>query len=201
MRNKGKISSWNDKKGFGFITPFNGEKRIFIHIKEFNNRKRRPEEGVVVTYTLSTDKQGRPCASEAVMVGDSPAKKSNTNISMFLIIGAFAFLLAVSFFTISAQMPFEIFILYLVGSLLTFIMYALDKSSALKGARRTPENTLHLLSIAGGWPGANIAQQKFRHKTRKQPFRFVFWVTVLLNCGVFLWLLTPTGKQFIDTII
>lgn len=75
----------------------------------------------------------------------------------------------------------------MVLSLLTFIIYALDKSAAKNGAWRAEESTLHLLSLAGGWPGALIAQQKLRHKSKKQSFRSVFWVTVLLNCGAFAW--------------
>jgi len=43
MRTKGKITSWNDEKGFGFITPNSGGKRVFVHIKAFGNRNRRPE--------------------------------------------------------------------------------------------------------------------------------------------------------------
>ena len=39
--------------------------------------------------------------------------------------------------------------------------------------------------IEGGWPGALIAQEKLRHKTRKQSFRIVFGLTVLFN-GVML---------------
>jgi uncharacterized membrane protein YsdA (DUF1294 family) len=80
-------------------------------------------------------------------------------------------------------------------------MYALDKSAAKNGAWRTQESTLHLLSLAGGWPGALIAQQKLRHKSKKQTFRAVFWVTVLLNCGAFAWLFTPNGSATIQSFI
>ncbi|HBH72150.1 MAG TPA: hypothetical protein DDY43_01605 [Synechococcales bacterium UBA10510] len=41
---------------------------------------------------------------------------------------------------------------------------------------------LHLLALLGGWPGGLIARHKLRHKTIKQPFRFIFWCTVVLNC-------------------
>ncbi|MGV8663884.1 DUF1294 domain-containing protein, partial [Pseudomonas aeruginosa] len=33
----------------------------------------------------------------------------------------------------------------------------------------------------GGWPGALVAQQVFRHKTRKLSFQLVFWGIVLLH--------------------
>jgi len=71
--------------------------------------------------------------------------------------------------------------LYLVLSAATYMAYAADKSAAASGARRTPELTLHVLAIAGGWPGALLAQQFLRHKSTKQGFRAVFWATVLLN--------------------
>ena len=43
------------------------------------------------------------------------------------------------------------------------------------------EQTLLTLSLLCGWPGALVAQQVFRHKTRKRSFRRVFWGTVTLN--------------------
>jgi uncharacterized membrane protein YsdA (DUF1294 family) len=73
---------------------------------------------------------------------------------------------------------------YAAASVATFAVYAADKSAAQRAARRTPENRLHLLSLCGGWPGALLAQQTLRHKSRKQPFRLLFWMTVILNCGL-----------------
>ena len=75
-----------------------------------------------------------------------------------------------------------------VLSVTSFVMYGLDKAAAQRGTRRTPEATLHLVSLAGGWPGALLARHVFRHKTRKQPFRAVFWCTVAANLGVLVWL-------------
>jgi cold shock CspA family protein len=43
MRTKGKMTRWNDEKGFGFVTPRSGGKQVFVHITAFSNRKRRPE--------------------------------------------------------------------------------------------------------------------------------------------------------------
>lgn len=82
---------------------------------------------------------------------------------------------------------------YCVLSVVAFVLYGFDKAAAKGGRRRTPENTLHLVSLAGGWPGALIAQGVFRHKTRKQPFRFVFWCTVLINCAVVAWILSQSA--------
>lgn len=74
---------------------------------------------------------------------------------------------------------------YLGLSLAAFMAYAFDKSSAIAKRWRTPEQTLHLLSLAGGWPGALLAQQLLRHKTSKPGFVGVFWITVALNVAAF----------------
>jgi len=77
---------------------------------------------------------------------------------------------------------------YGVLSVATFLLYARDKSAAIKGHWRTPENTLHVFSLLGGWPGAWLGQALLRHKSRKLSFRILFWVTVLGNaCGLALY--------------
>lgn len=75
---------------------------------------------------------------------------------------------------------------YLGASLLCFAAYAADKAAARARERRTPERTLLLLGLAGGWPGAVLAQQWLRHKSAKTSFRVKFWATVLANAGLFL---------------
>lgn len=70
---------------------------------------------------------------------------------------------------------------YGIVSLLAFFLYWNDKRKARVDQWRTPENVLHALEFAGGWPGALLAQQVFRHKTRKVSFQLVFWLIVLLH--------------------
>lgn len=70
---------------------------------------------------------------------------------------------------------------YGIVSLLAFLLYWSDKRKARAEQWRTPENVLHALEFAGGWPGALLAQQVFRHKTRKVSFQMVFWLIVLLH--------------------
>ena len=72
--------------------------------------------------------------------------------------------------------------LYSCASVITFGVYAGDKMAAQNASGRTSEKTLHLLSLAGGWPGALIAQVVLRHKTRKQSFLITYWFTVIINC-------------------
>ncbi|MCO6413344.1 MAG: cold shock and DUF1294 domain-containing protein [Thiogranum sp.] len=201
MRSKGTITTWNDEKGFGFITPVSGGQGVFVHINAFSNRQRRPEINQLVTYAVSTDAKGRPCAIKATLAGDRlPERKKDLNSSLSVVVAA-CFLAIVGGSVLAAGLPPLLLAVYMVASLLTFIAYAVDKSAARKGAWRISENTLHLLALTGGWPGALAAQHSLRHKSKKQSFRSVFWLTVLVNCGIFIWLLTPTGGGTLRALI
>jgi uncharacterized membrane protein YsdA (DUF1294 family) len=78
---------------------------------------------------------------------------------------------------------------YAVMSLITFSVYATDKSAAESNGWRTKERTLHLLELACGWPGALLAQGWLRHKSRKVTYGTVFWLIVAVNLGALLWLM------------
>lgn len=63
MQYKGKIISWNDDRGFGFIERNDGSDRVFAHISSFSDRNQRPSAGTisltpaqVVFMTLEADK-------------------------------------------------------------------------------------------------------------------------------------------------
>jgi len=77
---------------------------------------------------------------------------------------------------------------YFIASAFTFIAYALDKSAARNQRWRVSENTLHLCSLIGGWPGALAAQRFLRHKSNKASFQRMFWMTVAINAGAIAWL-------------
>jgi uncharacterized membrane protein YsdA (DUF1294 family) len=67
--------------------------------------------------------------------------------------------------------PFAVLAVWLIGANAAAVLaFAIDKSAARTGHRRISE--FHLLQIAllGGTPGAYLARQMFRHKTRKEPF-------------------------------
>jgi len=81
--------------------------------------------------------------------------------------------------------PWTIAWIYLGLSILTFALYAGDKRAAQRNRWRTPENTLLIVGLVGGWPGAAIAQQVLRHKTKKLSFRTRFWLSVIVNVIAF----------------
>jgi len=197
MRHKGKITSWKNNKGFGFIAPSDGGHKVFIHISAFKNRSHRPDIGEVVTYSVSKDAQGRTQAVNATLAGDKlskmPAEKQNPIAVTF----AWLFLLLVGVSVFVTGLPFLILGAYLFVSTVAYFAYAIDKSAAQAGRWRISETSLQLLALAGGWPGAIVAQQILRHKSKKGSFRIVFWTAVLLNCAGLAWLHTAAGQAFL----
>jgi uncharacterized membrane protein YsdA (DUF1294 family) len=73
---------------------------------------------------------------------------------------------------------------YSATTLLTLVVYAIDKNHARFGGLRVPEKVLHCLALAGGWPGALLAQRAFRHKTLKATFNFWLGASILGNIAI-----------------
>jgi uncharacterized membrane protein YsdA (DUF1294 family)/cold shock CspA family protein len=201
VRYQGKITSWKDDRGFGFITPNGGGEQIFVHIKAFLNKQRRPVGNEIVTYELSSDNRRRPRAENVVFVGERPVKAPSSvgvSVSIAFVVLFFSFLTGS---ILAGKLSLTVLVLYLGVSVVAFLAYALDKSAAKKDQWRTQESTLHLIALICGWPGALVAQKLFHHKSRKQSFQIVFWVTVVLNCVALGWLFTPIGSSALNSII
>ncbi|HEX9181321.1 MAG TPA: cold shock domain-containing protein [Burkholderiales bacterium] len=77
MRYQGRISGWNDDRGYGFITPNGGGARLFLHISAFKPGQRRPFGDELVTYEIvQDDKKGNRAANVAfVGLAAAPASK------------------------------------------------------------------------------------------------------------------------------
>ncbi|MGK0476899.1 MAG: uncharacterized membrane protein YsdA (DUF1294 family)/cold shock CspA family protein [Oleispira sp.] len=204
MKLQGKISNWNDDKGFGFVEPNGGGERTFVHIKAFNPRSRRPVNGEVIIYEVVRDNNNRYKGENIKFVREAKESNNGSKVKsassfgvIFTIIFCFGLLISV----LIGKLPVIIGGLYIVMSLIAFIAYAVDKSSAQNGRWRTKESTLHILSLVGGWPGAYFAQTKLRHKSSKAEFKTVFRVTVFLNLGGFFWLYTEKGTSFLNNVV
>jgi uncharacterized membrane protein YsdA (DUF1294 family)/cold shock CspA family protein len=162
MAEKGTIKTWNDNRGFGFITPDSGGEQIFVHIKDFSKYYKRPKINLEVTYTVSKDNRGR---KRAINV-ETEYGQREINLSLPIIVSTtFIFIVVLS--VLIHKIPLLVLGIYVVASLITYALYAKDKSAAQDGTWRTPESTLHFFSLIGGWPGALIAQSKLRHKSKK----------------------------------
>jgi uncharacterized membrane protein YsdA (DUF1294 family) len=99
-----------------------------------------------------------------------------------------AFVLTYLIATVLWNLPLWVAACYGLVSLACFISYAIDKAAAVRQRQRISERALLLLGLAGGWPGAILAQQWLRHKSSKLSFRRWFWCSVALNVALFVWL-------------
>jgi uncharacterized membrane protein YsdA (DUF1294 family)/cold shock CspA family protein len=201
MRCQGRVASWKDDRGFGFIAPDDGGELVFVHISSFTNRQRRPAGDELVAYDLATDGHGRLQAKAVSFVGDGAAPVSRPGRTNFPLLFAACFLLSVCTAVLTGWLPLEVLVIYIAASLITFFAYALDKSSAVRRQRRTAESTLHLFAILGGWPGAVAAQHFLRHKSSKRSFQVAFWVTVMLNCTAVTWLVSSSGAELLRAVL
>jgi uncharacterized membrane protein YsdA (DUF1294 family)/cold shock CspA family protein len=192
MRVQGKITDWNDLRGFGFVSLERGE-RVFVHVSAFPSGSRRPTDGEFVSYTLGTDERGRLCATLVTYVVSHPKQPGvrTRSRNALLIAGcvAAAFLGVVALLAIVGHLWWPAACVYIVTSIATFSAYKHDKEAAQVGARRTNEWALITLGLIGGWPGALVARHWFRHKTRKAAFRVGYWFSVVLNVVGLAWLI------------
>ncbi len=197
----GTITKWDDEKGFGFITPKKGGRSVFLHINDFSKKHQRPRQGLSVIYTLSKDKKGRVCAAKVFpQVLEDGFTRADGQMITALILGIL-FMCAITGLILYKKLPPFLMIYYLAVSAVTFVIYATDKSAARAGEWRTRERTLHIFSLIGGWPGAAIAQSFLRQKSKKVKFRAIYWVTVIINCGILVLLLTPEGAHQLEAIV
>ena len=189
MRFAGRITDWNDDKGFGFVVPSGGGDRAFVHVNAFQRGSRRPVQGDLISYRPSRDAQGRLQAREIRHAGQRIEVPRQPSRLPRAAIGTAA-LIAAAVAALIGWIPMFVAGAYLALGAVSYLMYRSDKAAAGRGARRTPEGNLHLIDLLGGWPGALIAQQQFRHKTIKQSFQSVFWVTVAVNVVAVGWLVS-----------
>ena len=195
MRSAGRITEWNDDKGYGFVTPHEGGARAFVHVKAFQAGSRRPVEGDLISYEAAKDAAGRTKAASVRFAGqriEAPRQRAPRSPAPLRhiprrLLGTLV-LFAIAAAAIMKWVPVVVFLAYWLISFVSFLVYWRDKDAAGAKEGRVPENTLHLLDLLGGWPGALIAQQQFRHKTVKTSFQATFWITVMLNVAVVVFL-------------
>ena len=201
MRHQGKITTWNDDKGFGFTTPNGGGELVFLHVSSLTNRQRRPQGNELVSYELATDAKGRRQAKAVAFVGEraaAPAAPGRSPLLLMVAAGFVAFLAAMVWL---GRLPLAVLGLYAVASVVAFLAYGHDKSAAVRNAWRVQKSTLHLFALLGGWPGALAAQRVFRHKSSKTSFQTSYWITVAVNCAALGWLLSPSGMQTLQALL
>lgn len=220
MRLQGRLSHWNDDKGFGFVVPNGGGDRAFVHIKAFGRATRRPVDGDLLTYATTRDARGRLQAT-AIRFAEEPLRQDSApsrsvrspstrstaakatsarstamrhgaaseapsrGVFGYVLVSVFG--LALAGLIATGRLPVHAGTLYAVMSLGALWAYRSDKRAAAEGRWRTPESSLHLIALCGGWPGALLAQRWFRHKSKKTAFQWTFRSTVVANVVVLAW--------------
>jgi len=201
---KGRITHWNAERGFGFVTPVGGGDRVFLHISAIADRRRQPAEGDMVTYDIALDERRRPRAvgvRPSIPISQRSQTAGRRGSGSVPLMVASLFVLFVIVETLAGRLPPAIIAVYGSVSAVTFLFYWVDKSAAQHGHWRTQESSLLLLGLAGGWPGAVVAQRSLRHKSRKESFQAAFWVTVVMNSVALGWLITESGSKFLDQLL
>lgn len=196
-RIEGTLTSWDDDRGYGFLTPVSGRGRAFVHITAFSRGSARPRVGDAFSYEVDRHGDRGPAAVRVAPVGGrwsaprARAPRPTRGGQVGLVVGlvlVVAIVVAVATLTrvggraaaVDDALP------WLIGGALvlsaaTAVVYAVDKSASRHGRRRVPERVLLLLGLVGGWPGALVAQQLLRHKTSKRSFQVALWATVAVD--------------------
>ena len=82
-----------------------------------------------------------------------------------------------------------VIIWYVVITLVTFILYGVDKSKARHHRWRISEATLLVTALIGGGLGAGLGMLAFRHKTRHMKFCILVPLFTLLHIGLWVFLI------------
>ena len=216
-RQQGRITKWQDDKGFGFIETEAGES-LFFHVSEFK-APRRPVIYEPVVFSIGQDKQGRlqakqvqklsfvqqQMADKNSQIRQRNAKKSQqadfeAGQKKRLLLGV-AFYAVLVLLVVMGDLSWLVLAWYVLLGVITYLTYAKDKAAAQSGAWRTPESTLHLLSVLGGWVGAMVAQTYLRHKSQKPDFRLSFYLTVVINLGGLLFIMAGGGLEYLQALL
>lgn len=191
-RSRGRLVSWNDERGFGFLAPEGGGPDVFAHASAFLKEGRHIEVGHDYEFDIEISKDGRPKAKRIATIAVpappvSPAPSFWSQMlhrgPRMLVIPAFLFIVL----AIHTVQPVSAnwFMIYGVASVACFAGYGLDKLAASQKQWRVSETILLLIGLVGGWPGGILGQEVFRHKTQKKTFRTLFWMSVAVNMAAF----------------
>ena len=133
---------------------------------------------------MKNSAQPRRTSSTGPRLAATPIRGVKLKLLVFVLLCALPLGGALSLYVKgSSGMPL---LAYVVASGLAFGVYGYDKRQAKAGEWRIPEKALHTIELVGGWPGALLAQQVFRHKTRKLSYQLWFWLIVAAHQAVWI---------------
>lgn len=183
MAIQGTISRWHDKSGYGYIKADDQGAQIKFHLYDLDSYGQPPRVNERVKFHLSLDDHGELRA---------------VNVERAVIVN-FSLAIAVWFMTVLVGsvvllgFPLISLTLYVAVSIISYIIYAMDKQALHNGGWRVPTITFHIVSLMGGWVGSLLAQSVLHHKYTELGFKSVFWLTVLANLALFCFTMTEQG--------
>lgn len=222
MKKQGTVVRWDRERAFGFIRSPQTPADVFFHTRDFSGHNPPADgmevtfeeihvggkgpralsvEPVRNAVVSPQDATPLPLPAEAeILPKAQPAQRSRTprekrreERPLWIGLGLIAFWLLLWLIGIGAgRFPWVILTAVVILNLATFYMYWRDKDAAITESLRVPEDWLHGLGLAGGWPGGWFAQHILRHKTSKTSFQLMYWGTVALNFAALLaWICWP----------
>jgi cold shock CspA family protein len=75
MRTHGKITRWNDERGFGFIRPAGAEADLFVHISAFPRDGVRPGVDELISFDVEAGPDGRQRAVRVMRAGQHTVRR------------------------------------------------------------------------------------------------------------------------------
>lgn len=86
--------------------------------------------------------------------------------------------------------------IYFFMSLVSFILFFIDKKRSTSDGWRIKEYYLHLVELLGGWPGALLGQKFIRHKTKKTSYKIVLWLIILVHATLWGYFIYGLSTKF-----
>ena len=124
MTHQGRLVEWNDKRGFGFVTPLEGGSSAFVHISQFPRYLQRPKLNDLLVYSVEYDERGRPRASDISFLRSAHSKleaSGNWPLVPIFIVSAFSAALAIAI--IMGSLHTVILGLYAFMSILLYLVH------------------------------------------------------------------------------
>jgi cold shock CspA family protein len=167
MRVRGTLKKWNDERGFGFLETDETRAEIFVHVKSFVSRAGRPQIGDTFFFDIVPGPAGKRRATKvepvkAVRARTNAQRKSSRRSASAALLALPGFVIVYAVAVHLWQPPRWMALVYLIASVVTFLVYALDKSAARGGRWRVEEATLHAARCAARTdiPAAQVGQDR-----------------------------------------
>ncbi|MEA3277555.1 MAG: cold shock domain-containing protein [Pseudomonadota bacterium] len=81
MRFDGTLTKWDDDRGFGFITPRQGDRQVFVHISAFPRNEQRPRLHESLSFEIESNNEGKKRAVNVRRTARSPQPRARGKVA------------------------------------------------------------------------------------------------------------------------